>query len=1535
MEKYNLTQTGQEVQDILDNATPQSDLASEVERAQEAERLLGEGIQQNADDIDAIEGKIPSAASSENQLADKSFVNSSIATATATFRGTFNLVIDLDLTVDATEQQIATALAGAISTADNNDYAFVQIPTSDETPTDISEIDRYKFNGTTWAFEYALNNSGFTAAEWAAINSGITSELVTKLGNLPTAAALAEALASKQNVLTFDSVPTEGSNNPVKSGGVYSAIDEEKGARLNSDAALQQSIEAILLLIPTAASSLNQLADKAFVNSSIATNTATFRGTFNLVNDLHLTLAATHAQVGNALALAIQESDNNDYAFVQIPTVETAPNEIAQTDRYKFNGSTWEYEYTLNNSGFTSAQWIAINSGITEALVTKLSALPTNTELTTALGVLTSSITTINQKIPSAASQANQLVDIAAMESYIVQVLDVLTASFNVTSSDGHVTVQISQVDGKITSFALTTLDIASAASLSLVEGRVTTAEGNISTNSADIAILQDAYAALTQSALVVVQPTDTWPVASPATSTIYRVVDRTNTPPQYYSDYMWNGTAMVLMATYDNAIDPRPKKGSLNLVTSGGVFDNMGALDVSELNATENPHTLATYADLSAALAAIPTDYQKGGMSIKFVQSSDHKYVQYRLMAQNFTTNTTQWQGVDDEPTAGSDNLVKSGSLTYLGFKHNGYINGYQSGIESAEWTDVNSSDRQHYIIPISSELAENRVSVTSNNIGSTILCFLTDYNVVEGSSANAIGNYLAPAANQTLNSIIPVGTKYIYLLCKSGVEDRTPSSLKIGDTEFINNASIKGVTFDLLAKDLLQNQVNKTIMPYRLWSLGNRPNIDTANNTLTFSDATTITVGNTSYTIPAGTVVSLTTEGTAYSTILFKLSDGTFVKILRDAEIDLNQYILFGFATTTARKYYFPFNYTIDGVDTEELSKKSYKQFRLWSSGDKPNVDSVNNTLTFSSATTVTVGSTDYTIPAGTVVNLVASGSTYSTIMFKLSDSTFHSITRGVGSTYNALEYLLFGFAVTGGTNTKKRYYFPFSYTIDGADVETLKGQVDTLKGQVDSINESICKFIFPFPVFELGNIMFTNNDFEYRDATTRIRTQVNVFYENKVGDIEIYLSDYTYAKLGIFYQDSDGSNKGADVWINSGKRTLRYGKKYAFIIAYKDDRVITDISELSSLLVIDQPFDKVNELYDEVFGTGILSLNNEREVLTKIKNLKTHYVSYGSSANYPNIVSFLHFSDLHNNNVNLLRIKDFVDEYSSYIDDVIQTGDLVGGVITDKVPASWPTVGSNWLSVIGNHDATIKVNNLWTTVSSKDSYDEVFAPYISNWGVVQPTGATENGYCYYYKDYSASNLRLIVLDNMQSLNGGPTHWDGTQKTWFENTLADAKNNGLHVIVAFHYIPFAMVHNQAVTSFDSIDMHPDGSGWHVSQEIPNAVKDFIDAGGIFVCYICGHTHMDFFGVATNADWSNQLAISIASASYVSGSGVYGESNRDVGTKGQDCFNIIGIDTTSKTIKLMRVGMEYDRYMRRKNTLSWNYGISQLIYTD
>lgn len=81
-----------------------------------------------------------------------------------------------------------------------------------------------------------------------------------------------------------------------------------------------------------------------------------------------------------------------------------------------------------------------------------------------------------------------------------------------------------------------------------------------------------------------------------------------------------------------------------------------------------------AVFESISALLsnsnlnAIIPVSVRHGGMTIRFIQgseqSSDNKYVQYRLMSDTFNTTPANWQGVDDEPTAGSDNLVKSGGV-------------------------------------------------------------------------------------------------------------------------------------------------------------------------------------------------------------------------------------------------------------------------------------------------------------------------------------------------------------------------------------------------------------------------------------------------------------------------------------------------------------------------------------------------------------------------------------------------------------------------------------------------------------------------------------------------------------------------------------------------------------------------------------------------------------------------------------------------------------------------------------------------------
>ena len=426
--------------------TLQDNIDAEEDRAEAAE-------QQNASDISAINAKIPAEASAQNQLADKSFVNSSVATASATFRGSYNLILDLHLPIDATRQQIVGALNASIHEADNNDYCFVQIPTDPEHALLIQAVDRYKFNGSTWAFEYALNNSGFTQAQWAALNSGITSGLVAKLNGLPNNDALTQLLAGKQDNLTFDNTPTVGSQNPVTSAGIKEAIDaisggssaaldaeiarataaeqaiqddlnDELQTRQAEDIVLQQNIEAeetraraaeqqndtdiaaINAKIPVEASAQNQLADKNYVNTCVATDSATFRGSYNLVTDLHLTVAATRAQILAALTATIAVADNNDYAFVLIPTSDATPGTIARVERYKYNGTQWGFEYELNNSGFTQAQWDAINSGITSGLVAKLNDLPNEAALQALLQGLQDAIAAETTRA-TAAEQAN------------------------------------------------------------------------------------------------------------------------------------------------------------------------------------------------------------------------------------------------------------------------------------------------------------------------------------------------------------------------------------------------------------------------------------------------------------------------------------------------------------------------------------------------------------------------------------------------------------------------------------------------------------------------------------------------------------------------------------------------------------------------------------------------------------------------------------------------------------------------------------------------------------------------------------------------------------------------------------------------------------------------------------------------------------------------------------------------------------------------------------------------------------------------
>lgn len=155
--------------------TVSGNLSAEITARQNADTALGNRIT-------AIEEKIPAQASAQNQLADKDFVNSSVATNTANYISNngqpFNSLAELE------------AYSGTLT---NNDYAFV-VGTDQAGNTTYT---RYKYVASTdsWAEEYVLNNSSFTAVQWATINSGITSGDVSKLNNLANIQTIGTNLA--------------------------------------------------------------------------------------------------------------------------------------------------------------------------------------------------------------------------------------------------------------------------------------------------------------------------------------------------------------------------------------------------------------------------------------------------------------------------------------------------------------------------------------------------------------------------------------------------------------------------------------------------------------------------------------------------------------------------------------------------------------------------------------------------------------------------------------------------------------------------------------------------------------------------------------------------------------------------------------------------------------------------------------------------------------------------------------------------------------------------------------------------------------------------------------------------------------------------------------------------------------------------------------------------------------------------------------------------------------------------------------------
>lgn len=370
-------------------------------------------------------------------------------------------------------------------------------------------------------------------------------------------------------------------------------INAESQTRSSADSALSSRITDIEEVIPNQATPSNQLADKAFVNSTIQTNTANFRGNWATWSDVPTTANSYPQDYEGDKTPTV-----NDYLVVEDASDYTLET-LVGTWRFKYTGvwatvgkSGWIPEYRVNEEPFTSEQWSAINSGITSNKVTSYNSHISNTNnphsVTKAQVGLGSVVNTGDSATPTsggttkfttggAYTELNKKVDKVSgkglstndftndYKSKLDNIDDTVTADSSNLVTSGAVSTAISNtIDG---------LDVSSVGGSGKYISAISETDGKISATSTSTASTFSASSTTAINGVGVNEALKTLDVASVGGS------------GKYISAISETDGKISATAT---SMDTTPTASSTNAVTSGGVktaIDNaIGALDVSSV---------------------------------------------------------------------------------------------------------------------------------------------------------------------------------------------------------------------------------------------------------------------------------------------------------------------------------------------------------------------------------------------------------------------------------------------------------------------------------------------------------------------------------------------------------------------------------------------------------------------------------------------------------------------------------------------------------------------------------------------------------------------------------------------------------------------------------------------------------------------------------------------------------------------------------------------------------------------------------------
>lgn len=319
-----------------------------------------------------------------------------------------------------------------------------------------------------------------------------------------------------------------------------------------------------------------------------------------------------------------------------------------------------------------------------------------------------------------------------------------------------------------------------------------------------------------------------------------------------------------------------------------------------------------------------------------------------------------------------------------------------------------------------------------------------------------------------------------------------------------------------------------------------------------------------------------------------------------------------------------------------------------------------------------------------------------------------------------------------------------------------------------------------------------------------------------------------------------------------------------------------------------------------------------------------------------------------DVHADRTRTQNMVEYMNAVDAF-DAGIMLGDMSGNEYTDTIAFyldALETAQKPFLTVLGNHD-----------VVGAASDAELYAKFGDCFQYAQlASGEAVSGKCYYYKDFAAQKIRVIVLMQYdlvgRATDTGDLCFGQDQINWFIGVLNNTPSD-YGVIIAEHTNPSRhMTYN--------MDLSVTSDTWRQSNyaptvmngdPIPDIINAWIDGGtltqtysytfdnppaplsvsadftsrgdGEFITYLGGHWHMDVLGTPTA--YTNQPDYHTPAAGL--SAATQGDIPRKIGTRSEDSLSAIAVDRDKKTVKVFHVGAHFTKDAVDRLYFKYAYG--------